>query len=227
MFLLLRFNLYVSTSKCSIFHYFASFVSLLYLPYIFSSVIYCPLIFIIPLHRFYSCCILPNANLCQYAYSTASSISLDMICTARDYLVSIIQPTMFKRMYSTQPAKLSSLPASIIEKLTCATRTTIYYSKVAGEIGRYVWKNEAMSPPSIGEFQQAFSGAFKSAQGIRSSFKSDAGTFGGAQSLELVQSVNSIGFFKVAAVVLQLAGIFTLGEMIGRRHVYGFKKYEH
>ncbi|KAK3954861.1 L-arabinitol 4-dehydrogenase [Pseudoneurospora amorphoporcata] len=100
------------------------------------------------------------------------------------------------------------------------TPFVIYYSKVAAELGRIVFRGQSMTPPSVSTFQTYFQNFVKSVQS--GSFFSKAGA--------PLQNVRNISRTQVAAAGVLLAeclGFFTVGEMIGRLKLIGYHGETH
>ncbi|GMM51508.1 F1F0 ATP synthase subunit G [Starmerella bacillaris] len=127
---------------------------------------------------------------------------------------------MFMRNYSSQATKLVNAGNSLTKGISSLTKTTIFYSKVAGEIGKYVWQKEGMALPSLAEFQQSFTNAYKSTVDLGLAFSQKP-----AAGLHYARNLKKDDYIKGGAVLIQLAGIFSIGEMIGRGHIYGYKKH--
>lgn len=126
---------------------------------------------------------------------------------------------MFKRLYSTQSSSLVGTTRNFAERLTSAAQSAWFYSKVAGEIGKYVWQKEALSPPSFAQVQHSLAGAYKSASTVRASVAANP-----ANAVDYVRNLSRADLIRGGAALVQLAGIFSLGEMVGRWHVYGYKQ---
>ncbi|CAF3515969.1 unnamed protein product [Fusarium graminearum] len=92
----------------------------------------------------------------------------------------------------------------------------VYYSKVGLELGKFVFHNQKMSPPNMATFQTTYQNLIKSIQN-RTIIQS---------SQNLVQQVRNIGPAQLAAggvVAAEVLGFFTVGEMIGRFKLVGYR----
>lgn len=92
----------------------------------------------------------------------------------------------------------------------------VYYSKVGLEIGKFVFQNQKMSPPNMATFQTTYQNLIKSIQN-RTFIQS---------SQNLVQQVKNIGPAQLAAggvVAAEVLGFFTVGEIIGRFKLVGYR----
>ena len=76
-----------------------------------------------------------------------------------------------------------------------------------------------MSPPTLDQFKKVFT------QDLVQFYQWARKTYSTPGSLlQLVFSINREFLLKSGAVVIQLAGLFSLGEIVGRRHIYGYKR---
>lgn len=126
------------------------------------------------------------------------------------------------RSYSSQVNKAQSAISSILQKGSAAAKTGIYYSKVAGELAKYVWIKEGLSPPTAAEFQKVFTTDLKSFYACALNSAKQP-----AKLLEQAKGYSSNDYIRFGALGVQLLGLFALGEIIGRRHIYGYKDHKH
>lgn len=82
-----------------------------------------------------------------------------------------------------------------------------YWTKFTGELLRKVYRSEKLAPPSLADIESTYRGAWsfvksKPVSEMVSLFQKDA------------------AYYSLRAV--ELLGIFSLGEMIGRRHLVGY-----
>ncbi|KAM5355434.1 hypothetical protein ACJ41O_002080 [Fusarium nematophilum] len=92
----------------------------------------------------------------------------------------------------------------------------VYYSKVGLEVGKLVFNGQKMSPPNLATFQTTYQNLLKSFQN-RSIIQS---------SQNAIQQVRNIGPAQVAAggvVLAEVIGFFTVGEIIGRFKLVGYR----
>ncbi|KAF7540768.1 hypothetical protein G7Z17_g12129 [Cylindrodendrum hubeiense] len=92
----------------------------------------------------------------------------------------------------------------------------VYYSKVTLEVGKIVFHGQKMSPPSAATFQTYYQNLLQSIQN-RSILQS---------SQNLIQQARNIGTPQLAAggvVLAELLGFFTVGEIIGRFKLVGYR----
>ncbi|WJG34438.1 L-arabinitol 4-dehydrogenase [Fusarium oxysporum Fo47] len=92
----------------------------------------------------------------------------------------------------------------------------VYYSKVALELGKFVFHNQKMSPPNLATFQNTYQSIIKSIQN-RTIIQS---------TQNAIQQVRNIGPAQLAAggvVAAEVLGFFTVGEIIGRFKLVGYR----
>ncbi|KAK3395535.1 mitochondrial ATP synthase g subunit-domain-containing protein [Sordaria brevicollis] len=121
---------------------------------------------------------------------------------------------------STTLGRVGGRTGKLIAFVERQTPFVIYYSKVAAELGRIVFRGQSMTPPSVSTFQTYFQNFVKSVQS--GSFFSKAGA--------PLQNVRNISRTQVAAAGVLLAeclGFFTVGEMIGRLKLIGYHGETH
>ncbi|BFZ54934.1 hypothetical protein PYCC9005_001971 [Savitreella phatthalungensis] len=84
----------------------------------------------------------------------------------------------------------------------------VYWSKVVGQLAKQVYMKEGMSPPSGSQVEQVYKQLFNAAK---------SGNF-----VEQARNVKTSSLLKLAADGIVIYGFYTVGEMIGRRHVVGY-----
>ncbi|TAQ86108.1 hypothetical protein B7494_g5569 [Chlorociboria aeruginascens] len=103
---------------------------------------------------------------------------------------------------------------------------TLYYARVGLELSKLVFQGQKMAPPPISSFQSHFQSALKTLRNPYSLFtqasKSTAQTTP-SSLLEQVRNVNSAQLAAGGVVVAEVLGFFTVGEIIGRFKLVGYK----
>ncbi|SCU99983.1 LANO_0F04632g1_1 [Lachancea nothofagi CBS 11611] len=113
-------------------------------------------------------------------------------------------------------ARIQSMASGIASKAQAYTTKSIYYSKVVGELSKQVYLKEGMQPPSVSDFQSVYTKLYKQALSVALKPK---------QSLSMFKNVQKDDVVKYGAYGIQLAGLYSLGEVIGRRKVVGYTNY--
>lgn len=103
----------------------------------------------------------------------------------------------------------------------------IYYSKVALELGKIVFRGQKMSPPSVETFQSYWQKALKSIQSPSALIQTASQTASkvSGQPSSIIQQARNVDRAKLVAggvVAAECLGFFTVGEMIGRFKIVGY-----
>lgn len=115
--------------------------------------------------------------------------------------------------------KATSAVNSLVTKSTQLANCAVYWTKVSAEVGKVVYKNEGLAPPSTQQFQQVYQNALKFIKSPQ-------------QQKEFAQKAaqfkpNKECAVKAAVYGTQLLAFFSVGEIIGRRHVFGYPSVGH
>lgn len=113
-------------------------------------------------------------------------------------------------------ARIQSLATGVTSKATSLATKSVYYSKVVGEVSKQVYLKEGLQPPSVADFQKVYTQLYK--QALEFAFKPK-------QALSMFKNVQKNEVLRFGAYGVQLAGLFSLGEIIGRRKVVGYTNY--
>lgn len=113
-------------------------------------------------------------------------------------------------------SKSSGRVGKIAQKIEAAIPPTVYYSKVGLELGKMMWRERAMSPPKVDFFQSTWKSIYESALPTLKnvSFK---------DALAKVRSLSSKEAASYGVIAAELVGFFTVGEIIGRRKIVGYR----
>jgi len=99
---------------------------------------------------------------------------------------------------------------------------TIYYARVGLELSKIVFQGQKMTPPPVSTFQSYF-------QRLVKSFRNPSALFNQAPSatptnlLQSFRNINTAQLVSGAVVVAEVLGFFTVGEMIGRMKLVGYR----
>ncbi|SCU91242.1 LADA_0F08878g1_1 [Lachancea dasiensis] len=113
-------------------------------------------------------------------------------------------------------ARIQGFATRTVSKAQGYATKSIYYSKVVGELSKQVYLKEGLQPPSIADFQSVYTKLYK--QAVSAALKPK-------QSLGFIKNVQKDDVVKYGAYGIQLAGLYSLGEVIGRRKVVGYTNY--
>ncbi|EKD17386.1 uncharacterized protein L3040_008425 [Drepanopeziza brunnea f. sp. 'multigermtubi'] len=100
---------------------------------------------------------------------------------------------------------------------------TIYYARVGMELGKLVFKGQKMTPPPVSTFQAYFQRLVKSARNPDSLFSSKSATGETISLLTRVRNMSSAQYAAGAVVTAEVLGFFTVGEIIGRGKIVGYR----
>ncbi|KAK6455489.1 protein associated with mitochondrial ATP synthase [Scheffersomyces xylosifermentans] len=111
-------------------------------------------------------------------------------------------------------SKATGLINSAVSKSTELANCAVYWTKVSAEVTKVVVKNEGLAPPSSAQFQTFYQNAFKFIQSPEQqrAFLEKAAVFRPGKQCAV----------KAAVYGTQLLAFFSVGEIIGRRHVFGY-----
>lgn len=126
---------------------------------------------------------------------------------------------MFARSASTVRAAAGRRHASSINVSQIANQAT-YWAKVSGEVAKQVYVKEGLAPPSVGEFQKVADCATKLAQQAAKDPRGTVATF-----VKTAEGQSKTDVLRYLAYFVQIVGFFSLGEIIGRRNVVGYKSH--
>lgn len=100
---------------------------------------------------------------------------------------------------------------------------TIYYAKVGLELSKLVFQGQKLSPPPVSTFQSYFQRAVKA---IRNPSGLVAHAPNAGNPEKLISKVRGVSTAQLAAagvVAAECLGFFTVGEMIGRFKLVGYR----
>lgn len=115
--------------------------------------------------------------------------------------------------------KATGFVNSTVAKSTQLANYAVYWGKVGGEIAKVVYKSEGLAPPSQAQFQQVYRSWFKL---LKTPTEQKA----------LLNKLSSIEANKATAVKAAIYGVqalafFSVGEIIGRRSLFGYPSVGH
>ncbi|KAF1993940.1 mitochondrial F1F0-ATP synthase-like protein g subunit [Amniculicola lignicola CBS 123094] len=108
--------------------------------------------------------------------------------------------------------------------------TAVYYSKVALELGKVVAKERKMSPPDVATFQSYYQSALARLRNPSELLAQAAQTASKTNPQNVLNQIRNMGtgqWVTGGVVAAEILGFFTVGEMIGRRHIVGYRKAGH
>ncbi|SCW04373.1 LAFE_0H12090g1_1 [Lachancea fermentati] len=113
-------------------------------------------------------------------------------------------------------SRIQSYATSLASKAKLYANKSVYYSKVAAEVSKQVYLKEGLQPPSVADFQSVYTQLYKQTLGLVLKPK---------DSLAVFKNVQKNDILRYGSYGIQLAGLYSLGEIIGRRKVVGYTNY--
>ncbi|GFN14450.1 F1F0 ATP synthase subunit g [Aspergillus tubingensis] len=97
---------------------------------------------------------------------------------------------------------------------------TVYYSKVGIELAKLVFRGQNMTPPNMATFQayfQPLTNAFRNPAAFKNS------SFAPSNIISRVRTANKKEIALAGVTAAEIVGFFTVGEIIGRMNIVGYK----
>lgn len=113
--------------------------------------------------------------------------------------------------------RIQSFATGLVSKTTALATKTVYYGKVGAELSKQVYLKEGLQPPSVSDFQKVYSQLYKNVLHFSVKPKEVVG---------LLKNVGKNDIVKYGAFFVQIVGFYSVGEIIGRRHLVGYKNYQ-
>ncbi|EPE10187.1 atp synthase subunit g [Ophiostoma piceae UAMH 11346] len=118
---------------------------------------------------------------------------------------------------TTALGRVGGRTGKVINFIEGQTPFVVYYSRVGLELSRLVFHAQKMAPPPFATFQTAFESAYKQLQNPAKLIQS---------ATSVVKSARSVTPTQLAAggvLAAELLGFFTVGEIIGRFKLIGYR----
>lgn len=112
--------------------------------------------------------------------------------------------------------RIQSIATGLVSKSTAFATKTVYYGKVGAELSKQVYLKEGLQPPSVADFRKVYTELYKKTLHYAVKPK---------EIVEVFKSVNKNDALRYGAYAIQIVGFYSVGEIIGRRHVVGYKNY--
>jgi len=100
---------------------------------------------------------------------------------------------------------------------------TVYYARVGLELSKLVFQGQKMSPPPVSTFQSYFQRLLKSVRNPSLIVPQSANKASPESLIQRVRNVNSTQLVAAGVVTAELLGFFTVGEIIGRQKLVGYR----
>jgi len=104
---------------------------------------------------------------------------------------------------------------------------TIYYSRVALEMGRIVFKARQMNPPPMDAFQSYFNSIYGHVRNPASLLSASSSMVTQSMNpMAMLRGINRQQFTTAGIILAEVLGFFTVGEMIGKLKIVGYRSSE-
>ncbi|GMM53966.1 F1F0 ATP synthase subunit G [Maudiozyma humilis] len=117
-------------------------------------------------------------------------------------------------------ARIQNTATSLVTRTTAlVTKTvekTVYTGKVTSELAKQIYKSEKLQPPSLNEFKAVYKNLYASSLRYIQTPQ---------QAVNCFKATSKNDFLKYGAFGVQLLGFYSVGEVIGRRKLVGYKHY--
>ncbi|KAF2753168.1 mitochondrial F1F0-ATP synthase-like protein g subunit [Pseudovirgaria hyperparasitica] len=104
----------------------------------------------------------------------------------------------------------------------------VYYGRVGLELGKIMFEQRSMNPPSLQTFQSYYQNAINSIRGgsIKNAAPS-AQSFQPSNILGQIRSMSHAQYASAGVIAAEVIGFFTIGEIIGRMKLVGYRGGKH
>jgi F-type H+-transporting ATPase subunit g len=100
---------------------------------------------------------------------------------------------------------------------------TVYYARVGLELSKLVFQGQKMNPPPVATFQTYFQRILQSLRNPSSLLQETAKTATPETIIERIRNINRSQLAFGAVLGAEVLGFFTVGEMIGRWKIVGYR----
>ncbi|MCJ1447226.1 MAG: hypothetical protein MMC23_007737 [Stictis urceolatum] len=130
---------------------------------------------------------------------------------------------------SSALGKVGGRTGRLIQAVQSAIPPTVYYSKVGLELSKLVFQGQKMSPPSVQTFQSYLEPVINLARNPSSITKltPNASTMTPESMLSRIRNMDRAQLVTGGVVFAEVLGFFTVGEMIGRMKLIGYRGEVH
>ncbi|EJT78875.1 hypothetical protein GGTG_03969 [Gaeumannomyces tritici R3-111a-1] len=118
--------------------------------------------------------------------------------------------------------KVGGRTGRFIKFIEAQVPRVVYYSRVGLELGKIVFRNQQMTPPSAATFQTYFQNAWKSLQSPGALMNTISARVPPSNPMQAVRGLSNAQLAAGGVLVAELLGFFTVGEIIGRFKLIGY-----
>ncbi|CCK71175.1 F1F0 ATP synthase subunit g KNAG_0G01170 [Huiozyma naganishii CBS 8797] len=109
-----------------------------------------------------------------------------------------------------------ALVGRVVNMTTKAVNVSLYYGKVGAELSKQVYLKEKLQPPSWADFQSVYLKLYQSSLRLANSPKA---------AIDCLSQIPKNDLIKYGSIGVQLVGFYSVGEVIGRRKLVGYRTY--
>ncbi|PVH13889.1 uncharacterized protein CXQ87_002007 [Candidozyma duobushaemuli] len=111
-------------------------------------------------------------------------------------------------------SKATGLFNSAVAKSTQLANCAVYWGKVGAEVGKIVYKQEGLAPPSQAQFKQVYNNFVKF---LQTPSEQKAALEAVTKFQPNKQNLSQLGIYSI-----HVLAFFSVGEIIGRRSLFGY-----
>ncbi|KAG0676116.1 ATP synthase subunit G atp20 [Kluyveromyces marxianus] len=113
-------------------------------------------------------------------------------------------------------SRLQTYATSLTQKTQLLLSKTVYYGKVTAELSKQVYTKEGLQPSNFSDFEMVYTRLYR--QAVHYAERPQ-------QAIEALKNIEKDKAIQIGAVGVQMLGLYSLGEIIGRRKVVGYRNY--
>ncbi|KAF2277026.1 uncharacterized protein EI97DRAFT_432641 [Westerdykella ornata] len=113
----------------------------------------------------------------------------------------------------------------LVGRIQSMIPSAVYYSKVALEISKFVVKERKMSPPDVATFQTYFTKTFNQLRSGTLFRQAESSSVQPTTVIDRVRNISRAQWASAGVVAAEVLGFFSIGEMIGRWKIVGYRSY--
>ncbi|CAD6646672.1 XXYS1_4_G0021960.mRNA.1.CDS.1 [Saccharomyces cerevisiae] len=113
-------------------------------------------------------------------------------------------------------SRIQNYTSGLVSKANLLSSKALYYGKVGAEISKQIYLKEGLQPPTVAQFKSVYSNLYK--QSLNFALKP-------TEVLACLRNIQKNELLKYGAYGIQLIGFYSVGEIIGRRKLVGYKHH--
>lgn len=113
-------------------------------------------------------------------------------------------------------SRVQNIGVKLTARATNLLSSTVYYGKVGAELSKQVYKTEKLQPPTLNEFKTVYTKIFNKSLYYVERPK---------DVINCASKITKDDVLKYGIFGIQLLGFYSVGEVIGRRKLVGYRSY--